>query len=357
MGQPQKINFQSSVVDSLGKVLKNRPMQIKFEILDSSSQGMVVYEETHSCTTDASGMLQLWIGNGLAAGHSFQQIPWANGRSKFIRTSYSLTSGTFFTLSTQEFASVPYAMLAGSLVEGTKLMGSLGDEFELMIDSSGPVWKKVVKGKTCSTQLSFSGMIYPIVKIGNQCWMGKNLNVGSLKNSVATVDSQRNNGTLEKYCWNNQLLACDTFGGFYQWAEAINYVGGAVNNALWPQKPAGNIQGICPVGWHIPSYAEFDTLIQLFGGSLVAGGSLKGNDFWNTPNTGATNSSGFNAIGTGYRSATGPFNERGATAYFWTSTEYSSGSAQMIMLTSGSGSASTNGYAKLRGLSVRCLED
>ena len=358
MAQPQKINYQFSLQDSLGKTLKNASITIKLSILDSFQQGNLLFEETHFCTTNIQGLVAIQIGNGVPTFSNFSAIPWGLPKSKFLKSTFSMDGGiSFFNLGIQELVSVPFALSTGNLIEGTRISSASGEQYELIIDTSGPVWRKIIQAKTCPNTLQYGSLIYPIVKLGQQCWMGKNLHVGTLKNSISTVDSQRNNGILEKYCWNNSALSCDTFGGLYQWAEAMNYSSGALNNGVWLNKPNGNIQGICPSGWHIPSYSEFDTLIQFLGGSTTAGGALKGFDFWNSPNTGGSISNIFNALSTGYRSATGPFLEKGASTYFWTSTEYSSGSAQMIMLTSGSASTATNAYAKLRGFSVRCLQD
>jgi len=57
-------------------------------------------------------------------------------------------------------------------------------------------------------------------------------------------------------------------------------------------------------GWRVPTSAQFTTLTNALGGAAVAGGKMKmtGTDYWNTPNTGATNESGFTALGGGLRS-------------------------------------------------------
>ncbi|MCM1029978.1 MAG: SUMF1/EgtB/PvdO family nonheme iron enzyme, partial [Oscillibacter sp.] len=82
------------------------------------------------------------------------------------------------------------------------------------------------------------GKTYPIIKIGEQCWMGKNLNYGVINST--------------KYCYNNTESNCDQYGGMYTWYMAMN-------NA--PASPVG-VQGICPQEWHIPSYSEWEDLRQ-----------------------------------------------------------------------------------------------
>ena len=94
---------------------------------------------------------------------------------------------------------------------------------------------------------SRDGQSYNTVQIANQCWMAQNLNVGSKINGS---DEQSNNGTIEKYCYNNDAANCAVYGGLYQWDELMNYL--TSSNAT----PSGR-QGICPDGWHIPSEAEW----------------------------------------------------------------------------------------------------
>ena len=69
----------------------------------------------------------------------------------------------------------------------------------------------------------------------------------------------------------------------------------------------------CPTGWHVPTDAEWTTLTGYFGGESVAGGKLKepGTTHWNSPNTGADNSSGFTALPGGYRNCNGTFTALG----------------------------------------------
>ncbi|MCG8700012.1 MAG: hypothetical protein MI922_18295, partial [Bacteroidales bacterium] len=125
------------------------------------------------------------------------------------------------------------------------------------------------------------GREYNIVNIGNQWWMQENLNYGT---EIHVTKQQTNNGIVEKYF---QLDQKDTiYGAFYKWGELMNY-----NNP--DTKTIGTTQGICPVGWHIPTEQEFLTLIDLMGGEDIAGGKLKmaSGNYWESPNVGATNES------------------------------------------------------------------
>jgi len=172
------------------------------------------------------------------------------------------------------------------------------------------------------------GKTYSTVQIGDQCWMKQNLNVGI---RISSGSSQTDNGTLEKYCYNNDEANCDVYGGSYRWGEAMSYSSSSSTN------PSG-IQGICPVGWHLPADAEWCQLTSFLDASVNcndigwsgtdAGCKLKeaGTSHWTSPNTCATNQSNFTALPGGYiigsGSAFGYLHDGGS---WWSATE-SSGS-------------------------------
>jgi uncharacterized protein (TIGR02145 family) len=174
---------------------------------------------------------------------------------------------------------------------------------------------------------------YRTVLIGTQCWLKDDLNVGTMIGANlandTTIQDQTNNSVIEKYCYgykqqdNATQMAtgaanCAIYGGMYQWPEALAYNNGITLTSGTPV--SGNIQGICPSGWHIPSSAEFVSLATYLGGASVAGGYMKetGTVHWNSPNNGADNSSGFTAIGGSYRnySTTTPFLSLKESVYF-----------------------------------------
>jgi uncharacterized protein (TIGR02145 family) len=139
----------------------------------------------------------------------------------------------------------------------------------------------------------YEGQTYELVKIGTQTWMAENLNVGKLLSNIQT--DQRDNGIHEKYCYVNKDIYCKTYGGIYYWGEAMQY---------HPSDTGiiGTTQGICPRGWHIPTEKEWLTLTDYLGGKMIAGGKLKetGTIHWESPNTAATNETGFTALPGGY---------------------------------------------------------
>ncbi len=132
--------------------------------------------------------------------------------------------------------------------------------------------------------LVYGGQTYNTVQIGEQCWFRENLNIGE---RIDAVVFQKDNGKIEKWCYDNLPANCETYGGLYQWDEMMQYT------------TTEGAQGICPEGWHIPVYDDFDELAMSLGGQEVAGGKLKAITHWKAPNTGATNESGFTALPAG----------------------------------------------------------
>ncbi|MBX2977035.1 MAG: hypothetical protein KF721_12945 [Ignavibacteriaceae bacterium] len=124
--------------------------------------------------------------------------------------------------------------------------------------------------------VTYAGKTYNTVQIGSQCWLKENLNVGKM---IHGSGFQQNNGIIEKFCFDEDSLNCDTYGGLYIWREAMQY--STVEGA----------QGICPTGWHIPTKTDFDILKINYsnGNSLKEVGQGSG--------AGAgTNTSGFSAL-------------------------------------------------------------
>ncbi len=207
--------------------------------------------------------------------------------------------------------------------------------------------------------LSYGGQLYQTVQIGTQCWMRQNLNIGNLVMSTSTGQSHSdcsNNGIIEKYCYNNDPANCTVYGGLYDWDEMMGYI------------TTPGVQGICPVGWHIPTDAEWCVLTtyldptvncNIFSSSGTnAGGKMKEAGFyhWLAPNAGASNESGFTALGAGYRYSGGTFGDIKNFAYFWCSSKTTSGGVLWSIYYNYNG---INRFFTYRtdGFSVRCLRD
>jgi uncharacterized protein (TIGR02145 family) len=210
-----------------------------------------------------------------------------------------------------------------------------------------------------NTLTDIDGNVYQTVQIGDQVWMAENLKTTRYANgsSIPLVEGASAWGALpassKAYCWyDNSTANRDTYGGLYTWAAAMN--GSASSSA----NPSG-VQGVCPDGWHLPSDAEWTELTDYLGGSAVAGSKLReaGTAHWTSPNTGATNESGFTALPGGGRFIDGLFFTVGNNAYFWSATENDATSAWYRSMYYDLANVTRNNYFKGYGLSVRCLKD
>ncbi|MBL7139106.1 MAG: hypothetical protein ISS17_10080 [Bacteroidales bacterium] len=204
--------------------------------------------------------------------------------------------------------------------------------------------------------ITYGGQVYNTVMIGSQCWMRENLNIGT---EIPGSLDQTDNGIMEKYCYDDLASNCDVYGGLYQWGEMVQYLNGASNTTTWNPPPTGNVQGICPPGWHIPTYDEYDILADYLGGTSLAGGKMKETGFthWLAPNTDATNESGFTALPGGSRNNNGFFGGLGTVAWFWTSTTPHPQSAWIRTLHFANGVLDDGNQDKAEGESIRCLKD
>jgi len=247
--------------------------------------------------------------------------------------------------------------------------------------STGNVWKKVeyrtdsiaAPGFKCGDALidARDSKSYATVQIDAKCWMKENLNVGTQIVSYTgtppdnIVNPQTDNDIIEKWCYNNLTIDCDVYGGLYQWAEMVQYLNGTTNTNTWDPVPTGNVQGICPTGWHVPTKAEYIALTDYLGGLLVAGDIMKetGTVHWNHPE--GTNTSGFTAFGGGSINGdpSAPDGNSGASyqlkneGIFRAATSPNAGGSRMIKLISDQSDAVDGGTKKWNGSSVRCVRD
>lgn len=118
-------------------------------------------------------------------------------------------------------------------------------------------------------------------------------------------------------------------------------------------------RGLAPRGWHVPTDAEWGTLVDYLGVNDVAGSNMKktGTNHWSPPNNGATNESGFSALPDGFRDDGGSYDGVGRYTAFWSFTEHNSYYAWFRDFYFDSSDVSRDDYNKRFGLSVRCLMD
>ena len=220
-----------------------------------------------------------------------------------------------------------------------------GADFEAF---NGLEWVSLTGGKTAPAA-DADGNLYSTIKIGNQVWFVKNLRSSKYADGtpipLVTDNGQWSGLSTGAYCWydNNNIYDAER-GKLYNWY--------AVNDT----------RGLCPAGWHVPSKMDFEELIAFLGGTNIAGGKMKqeGTSTWQDPNNGATNESGFTALGFGERYSSGSFSSFfEAFAPFWTSSLDGS-EAYYLNLTNQLTSAimfSGFGGNKKYGRTVRCLKD
>ena len=202
---------------------------------------------------------------------------------------------------------------------------------------------------------SRDGHVYKTVTIGSQVWMAENL-------AYLPEISPASYSYTEPYYYINgyngtslgEAVLTDnyrTYGVLYNWSAAMNGAASSEDNP-------SDVQGICPTGWHLPSDAEWTILIDYLGGEDVAGGKMKetGTSHWFSPNTGATNSSGFTALPGGNRNI-GGFVGIGIRGCWWSSTEYDSLNAWCSSLYCADSEVCASVSSKGSGHSVRCIRD
>jgi len=201
------------------------------------------------------------------------------------------------------------------------------------------------------------GNVYQTVTIGTQTWMASNLRVTHYRNGESitnlTVDADWAGATFGAWCDYSNLAANGTkYGHLYNWYAAIDS------------------RNIAPVGWHVPTDAEWTTLVNYVSANLGTSGSvakaLAAATNW-AASTGAgaigndltkNNSSGFSALPGGYRySDNGTFRYVGSNGNWWSATEGDTGNAWNRLMDYYYSLVYRYNYNKTNGFSVRCLRD
>ena len=122
--------------------------------------------------------------------------------------------------------------------------------------------------------------LYCTEKIGDQCWMGQSLNIGDYRKTSNAIPWDFNTVGVQKWCKNNDVANCSIYGGMYEWWEVV--CGGYCENLSADQaenltladeaalgaygakySPDGRkVKGICPDGWHLPTFDEWNVAIN-----------------------------------------------------------------------------------------------
>jgi uncharacterized protein (TIGR02145 family) len=224
----------------------------------------------------------------------------------------------------------------------TKDLEGFNGKWVSLSNLSGPMGSGMVT--------DIDGNQYLTVTIDTQTWMREDLRVTKYRNGDPVPEVLLNSDwtglSTGAWSWNDHNPEKDIpFGKLYNWY--------AVNDS----------RGLCPSGWHVPPDAEWTTLTNFLGGISVAGGKMKtkgtiqaGTGYWEDPNTGATNESGFTGLPGGFRGPDGTFNNLGLNGNWWSSTEFGDNAWYRILPNSYDLIFRSSSDKRL-GSSVRCVRD
>ena len=181
--------------------------------------------------------------------------------------------------------------------------------------------------------------------------MAENLNIGKM---VPGADDQNNDNEIERYCYNNDTTKCDEFGGLYQWAEMMQ-LPSRCNTESCADLIQENHQGICPDGWRLFTYDDYEIVR---GYKDENGDGIKG--LRSTYGFSGTNASGFSLTGAGIRSDNGTFNGLKEKIFIFRPIEYQADAAKQahhmrISAALDSGPSENARELKTKGFSVRCV--
>jgi uncharacterized protein (TIGR02145 family) len=373
---PLGIPYQALMRNADGTVMASSAVSLTFMIHDGSATGTVVYQESHALTSNAQGLISCVVGNGVVSQGNFANIHWGSG-AKFLHVMMGSID-----LGTQQMLSVPYALYSngvGVRVSETGDTLTIGGNSVIVpgisaanannnnIPTSGLGAVVLPGNNTCAdqfinvvgcngqTSLTYDGRTYDLVEIGGQCWFADNLATDQYRNGDAIPTGLDNNawstttnGAFAIY--NNNPANDVTYGKLYNWYTTED------------------TRGLCPTGWHVPTDCEWMYLEGSLGMSVVdqenldyrgtnQGGALKATTNWNSPNTGATNSSGFTGLSGGYRDFNGPYVNIGYGGYWWSSIEGDSSLAWFRGLYHYSTVVHRSTTNKRVGFRVRCIKE
>ncbi len=373
---PASFKYQAVLRDISGNVKANADVSIDIAILQGSASGSQVFIETHNVTTNEFGLVNLEIGFKNPKG--FSDIDWSvgpyfikisvdnieMGTSQLLSVPYALYaktaengfSGNYNDLSNtpdftgwdnntsddfngsyDELTNIPSNIdedrtddvtLTGNQIIGGNITFSntilandgLNSNNTKITNVANPETAGDVVNKAYLDEIllglglipnNFDGFItdiegntYKTVKIGDEIWMAENLKTTKYNDGstipVIEEDSDWNNygaSSIGAMCYyNNDISNKAIYGALYNWPTVASHK-------------------LCPVGWHVPRH--FGQIVGYLGGWGIAGGKMKeaGYNHWQSPNTGATNESGFTGLPGGYRNYVG-FSEIGIGGYW-----------------------------------------
>jgi len=329
----------------------------------SSSSAVSSSSATSSSSFVSSSSVK--SSSSAASSSSVASSSSAKSSSSVISSSSATSSSSFVSSSSVKSSSS--AASSSSVASSSSAKSSSSAESSSSVESSSSIEKLV--WQYLNPAISYGeiiddrdGQVYKTVEIGSQTWMAENLNY------------DYNYRTARSYCYAD---SCSKYGRLYTWSATVDSAAvfstaGKGCGCHASSSPRGIVRGVCPVGWHVPSVSEFQTLISYVGDYRVAGANLKSTSGWksNSQYVGnGSDSKGFSALPAGARDDAITYHvyrfySVGDYAYFWTT---SKGSCVADFLRLGWADDSSNLTNSLsddvdRGdmdsaRSVRCLKD
>jgi uncharacterized protein (TIGR02145 family) len=263
-----------------------------------------------------------------------------------IITEASFDGGSSFSVLNQVSGDAGEGMNPGT---GNHIVWNFGAEFPNTFNNNSQI--RITAFPTCGILTDVrDGQSYSTLLTTTQCWMAENLNYG-----VMIIDNveMTDNSIAEKYCYNNENISCEVYGGLYTWFESMQY------------SEVPGVQGICPTGWHLPSDPEWCELTQyidptidcsIWGWCGTDGGTkMKSTAGWFSQN--GTNASGFNGLPDGGSHFDGGFFDLGSRALYWTSTDFYIYGAWLWQLKDDTNTVIHDCKHRGYGFNVRCVKD
>jgi uncharacterized protein (TIGR02145 family) len=321
---PALIPYQAIARNGSGEPIASATLNARFTIHDGTATGTNVWQELQTVSTSSLGLFTAQLGSSVP----LTSVNWSSG-AKFMQVEINLGQG-FVDIGTQQLLSVPYALHSASALtagDGISNVSLTGDTLFLNngsfviipgISAANNSGTSGISAHTCGApnihnpSLTYGSMtdqegnVYKTIVIGTQEWMAENLNTSIYRNGDAIPTNLDDaaawlNTTSGAWAYYNSdaSYACP-YGKLYNWYACVD------------------ARQLCPVGWHVPTNAEWSVLTSYLDGEDVAGGKMKttgtieaATGLWWVPNQSATNSSGFSGAPGGYRNSLGDYNDVG----------------------------------------------
>jgi len=184
-----------------------------------------------------------------------------------------------------------------------------------------------------------NGIKYKTVVIGEQEWMAENLNYRGTETD-----------TIGR-CYNDKLDNCQNLGRLYTWAESMNL--SKIYDTTYYNSIAQKIQGICPQGFHLPNYAEWEKLLNYVGAKN--GLKLKTTFGWEKNAVNGTDEYGFSAMPAGYHYEN-IYQKIGECGAWWSTAELAPRNIQSVEICDDDNTKTVN-FLKASWASIRCVKD